>query len=221
MPPQIDSRRNSIARARVRDARILWLLDRHPVTAAMLVSLGLFSSKRRALRRLNRLVTRGHIRLVGTVPRATGRPEHVYCRWRPKADDLAHEIELTELCLRLDAERIDRGPRATDNAIRPDAEVWINGQVYYLELDRGTMGYAQIERRFRLYEAFAHFVLWVCPTAERRDGLRTRAEGLRSSALFATFADATATPHRPVWFDVAGTPATLPAVRDPAKKSAE
>src|SRR5947208_2090692 len=50
-----------------RDARIRWLLDMHPVTAAMLVEIGWFPSKNKALRRLNRLVRRRRIRLVGTV----------------------------------------------------------------------------------------------------------------------------------------------------------
>ena len=29
---------------------------------------------------------------MGTVSRSGGRPEHVYCRWRPKGDDLVHEV---------------------------------------------------------------------------------------------------------------------------------
>ena len=213
--------RHSNAYARTRDARVEWLLARHPVTAAMLVSLRLFPSKGKALRRLNRLVAKGRIRLVGTVRRKGGRPEHVFCRWRPKADDLIHEVELTDLCLRLDAERIDRGPHVTDQAIRPDAEVWINGQVYYLELDRGTMGYGQMERRFRLYEGFAHFVLWVCPAVERRDGLRARAGRLRSCALFTSFAEAVTDPHRALWLDYAGTRVALPSARHMVKSSTE
>jgi hypothetical protein len=176
----------------------------------MLVALGWFPTKRKSLRRLSRLVERNRIRLVGTVSRKPGRPEHVYCRWQPKRDDLLHEVELTELSLRLDAARILRGPHTTDREIRPDAEVWINGQLYYLELDRGTMGYAHVEQRFRLYEEFAHFVLWVCPTPERRDGLRSRAERLRHCALFTTYIEALADPHAPIWLDYLGSRAALP-----------
>jgi hypothetical protein len=219
MPPSVNRPRNSIAFAQARDTRITWLLDRHPVTAAMLVALGLFASKRRALRRLDRLVNRGRIRLVGTVRRNAGRPEHVFCRWRPKVDDLVHEIELTALCLRLNAERIDRGPHVTDQTLRPDAEIWINGQVYYLELDRGTMGYHQMERRFQLYGSFPHFVIWVCPTAERRDGLRARADCLRPCALFTTFAEAVEDPHRPIWLDYAASRVALPAQGSTGKNS--
>src|SRR5438105_4613916 len=68
---------SSLAFARERDARICWLLDTHPVTASMLVTLRWFPSKRKALKRLNRLVAKKRIRLVGTVCRKPGRPENV------------------------------------------------------------------------------------------------------------------------------------------------
>jgi len=200
----------SLAFSRVRDARIEWLLEMHPVTAAMLVGIGLFPSKDKALRRLNRLVQKGRIRFVGTIRQRGGRPEHVFCCWRPKADDLLHEVELTEVCLRLDAGKIFRGPEVTDTTIRPDAEVWINEKVYYLELDRGSMGYAQIEGRFQLYRHFPGFVLWVCPTASRRDGLRHRAAALRHTALFTTLGETLVSPHTSVWLDFIGARVALP-----------
>lgn len=206
-----DPHRQSTAFARLRDARIRWLLDGHPVTAAMLVRLGWFPSKNKALRRLDRLVARDQVRLVGTVRRKVGRPEHVFCRWRPKADQLLHEVDLTELCLRLHAGRIDRGPLVTDTRVRPDAEVHINGRVYYLELDRGTTGAGKIERdRFARYEVCRHLSLWVCPTEARREALRARAAAVRHTALFATLADVLTTPHGPVWVDYRGDRAALP-----------
>jgi hypothetical protein len=205
-PPATDS----TAFGRSRDTRVVWLLGRHPVTAATLVALGWFPTRAKALRRLGRLVARGRIRLVGTVCRKAGRPEHVYCRWRPKADQLLHEVELTELCLRIDAAEVRRGPHATDAWVRPDAEVTIGGRPFYVELDRDTMGHAQLARRFRLYEDVPHHVLWVCPTVARRDALRARAAALRHTALFATLSDALADPHAPVWMDHAGGRAALP-----------
>lgn len=207
------SRQPRIANARERDARILWLLGQHPMTAAMLVRLGWFPTKNKSLKRLGRLVKRNRIRFVGTVARRAGRPEHVYCRWRPKVDQLLHEVELTELCLRLDAGRILRGPHVTDTQLRPDAEVWINGRLHYLELDRGTMGYLQIEKRFRKYEGCGHLVLWVCSSDERREGFRHRASGIRSIALFATLADVLPSPHGEVWSDYSGDRAALPRNR--------
>lgn len=195
---------------RARDARLEWLLDMHPVTAEMLVGIGWFPNKAKALRRLKQLVTRERVRLIGMVSRKGGRPENVYCRWRPKVDNLLHEVELTELCLRLDASKILRGPKCTDPAIRPDAELLINGQIYYLELDRGTMGHTQMTRRFREYAGFPHFVLWVCATAERRDFLRARAELLRHVGLFTTFAEAISSPHGRIWLDCRDGYAELP-----------
>jgi hypothetical protein len=50
----------------------------------------------------------------------------------------------------------------------------------------------------------------VCPTAERRDGLRNRAEAIRHCALFTTFPEAVADPHRAIWLDVGGKRAALP-----------
>ena len=213
MPPpplSVGTPDESVRFGRERDARIRWLLDMHPVTAAMLVALQWFPSKGKALRRLNRLVQRGQVRLVGTVCRKDGRPEHVFARTRIKADSVLHELQLTELCLRLDAGRIVRGPMAVDRHLRPDAEVWINGCRYLLENDRGSMGYAQIEQRFRAYSGCADLVLWVCSSAERAEGLCQRAAGIRHTALFTTMAEALATPHGPIWRDYAGGTAALP-----------
>lgn len=195
---------------RLRDANILWYLDTHPVTADMLVCPGWFPNKHKALKRLRHLVARRRIRLVGTVARKTGRPEHVYCRYRVKPDSILHEVQITELCLRLHAAAILRGPHLEDHEFLPDADVRIKGDRYFLELDRGTMTYPQIASRFRTYERCPHFSLWVCPTVERREGLRRRAGTLRSTALFTTFAEALADPHATIWWDVHGKTAALP-----------
>ncbi len=213
---------SSNAIARLRDTRIRWLLDMHPITAAMLVDIGWFPSKNKALKRLHRLLEKRQVRLVGTVSRRNGRPEHVYCRglW-VKSDQLLHEVELTQLCFRLHAEKILRGPLVSDSAIRPDAELWINGHLYYLELDRGTMSYGQIlEKRFKKYEGFGHLVLWVCSSEARREGLRGRAERLRSVALFTTLAEAVVNPHAEIWIDVQGERVALPRHTERERTSA-
>lgn len=209
-PLTCPSPRESLTFARLRDERVCFLLGEHPATAAMLVSLGWFPTKNKALRRLRRLVQRKRVRLVGTVCRKPGRAEHVYCRYRPKTDSLLHEVELTALCLRLHAAKIIRGPQAVDPLLRPDAEIWINGSHYLIELDRGTMGYKQIERRFKMYEGSEDLVLWVCSAPQRVEGFRERAERLRSVALFTTLAEALATPHGDIWRDYAGNRAALP-----------
>lgn len=218
MPPQsaFPPFRHSLDFARKRDERICWLLGRHPVTAAMLVRLKWFPNADKAVKRLRRLARKGRIRVVGTVCRKRGRPEYVYCRWRPKPDQLLHEVQLTELSFRIQAQTFDRGPHTTDEHIRPDAELRINGRVYYLELDRGTMGFAQIEERFRRYEGCEHFSLWICSTRERMEAMRRRAERLRHTALFTTFMEALASPHGEIWLDFGGGRASLP--RDEGKK---
>lgn len=211
MPPLVcPSPQQSSAFCRLRDAQVCALLRTHPVTAGMLVALGWFPGKKVALRRLRRLCGRKRIRLVGSISRRAGRPEHVYCGHQPKGDQLRHEVELTELCLRLDAGKIDRGPRVTDAARRPDAEVWVNGRLYYLELDRGSMGYAQIERRFRAYQGCPHLVLWVCPSVQRAEEFRRRAGSIREIALFTTLSEALGNPHGEVWVDYAGDRVALP-----------
>ena len=210
-PTALPTHRRSIDFARARDARVCWLLDMHPVTAAMLTRIGWFPKKNKALKRLNRLVQRRRIRFVGTVCEKVGRPENVYCRWTPTIDHLLHEVQLTEMCFRLDAERILRGPHVLDTEVRPDAEVWINGELYYLEWDRGSMSYGQIAaHRFSKYENCRRLTLWVCPTEIRREGLRLCAERIRSIALFATAAEALASPHREIWLDYHGEKAALP-----------
>jgi hypothetical protein len=210
----INARRRIVAFSRERDARIAWLLETHPVTAAMLVQIGWFPNKNKALRRLGRLVRRKRVRLVGTVCQKAGRPENVYCRWTPKVDQLLHEVQITQLCLLLGAEMIFRGPHVRDTAVRPDAEVWINGEAYYLEWDRGTMSYSQVERcRFPKYENCRNLALWVCPTDVRRDGLRSRAARVRDFALFTTAAEALTSPHDAIWVDYSGQRAALPRNR--------
>lgn len=209
-PPPVPAPQESAAFARVRDAWVTALLDQHPVTAELLATLGWFPTRRKALKRLSRLAARGRVRLVGTVAPRAGRPQHVYSRWRVKADALAHEVLLTRVCLKLHATRVLRGPRVTHRDVRADAEVWVGGRLLFLELDRGTMSHAQLGRRYAVYAGRPEFVLWVCSTAERRDGMRARAEAIRSTALFATLADAVADPHAAVWLDFSGRAVALP-----------
>lgn len=204
--------RYSIAFARERDARVLTLLTSHPVTAAMLVRLGWFPSKGTALRRLNRMARRHQIHVLGTVRRTVGRPENVYGRVRPKRNQLLHEVEVSDVCFCLQPEAVLRGP-STDDPLRPDARLWIRGELLYLEVDRGTMGYAQIERRYRRYSGCSVVVLWVCPREERLEGLRRLAAGVRHTPLFTTFTEVLADPRGAIWRDVAGGRVALPENR--------
>lgn len=212
--PSVAAGRNWNRFARVRDAKVLWLLGSHPMTAAHLVRVGLFPTAKKARRRLRRLAERHRVKLAGTVHRHPGRPEHVFCRWRPSPQTLRHEVELTDVCLRLHVGRIARGPGATDPHLLPDAELWVNGQRLLLEHDRGTTAVSRLARdRFAKYQACPDLSLWVCPTPARRDALRAAAQALRGTALFCTLPDLLADPHGSVWLDVTGGPAALPRER--------
>jgi hypothetical protein len=135
----------------------------------------------------------------------------VYGRGRWKTDNLLHEVQLTRLCLKIAADEIRRGAGDVDSDLRPDAEAWIAGQRYLLEMDCGTMSYPEIVRkRFAKYRLCRDFVLWVCPTESRRDGLRRQATLLQGTALFTTLDSALADPHASIWMDVEGETAALP-----------
>lgn len=215
-----DRRRSSNALAKARDARILWLLERHPVTAGMLVEIGFFRSKSRASKRLRRLVSKKRLRLVGTVTLQEGRPQHVYCRGsRVKGDNLLHEVQLSRLCFKIHADTVRRGVEEVDRYLRPDAELVIGGRRFLLEFDRGTMSYEDIvRRRFDKYRSCNDIVLWVCSTDTRMQGLRQRSKTIREIALFTTLEAALRNPHAPVWTDFDGAKAALPKGREVAPK---
>jgi hypothetical protein len=197
--------------ARERDGKVLWLLERHPATAGMLAGIGLFPNRKKARKRLGRLVERQRLRLLGTVSLKGGRPEQVYGRGRWNGTNLLHEVQLTRVCLKVDAAEVRRGPGEVDGDLRPDAELVIAGARYFLELDCGTMGYADVVRkRFARYRQSDDIVLWVCPTVRRREGLRAHAGSIRSTALFTTLHQALADPHGPVWIDCDGESVALP-----------
>jgi hypothetical protein len=208
------SPRDSSAYARTRDARVLWFLDHHPATAGMLVGIGLFPNRKKASQRLHRLTQRHRLRVLGTVSLKGGRPEHVYARGRWKTDTLYHEVQLTRVCLKLHAGEIRRGAGEVDPELRPDAEAVIAGTRYFLEMDCGTMTYADVvAKRFTRYRTTDDVVLWICSSEKRRDGLRRHAEMIRGTALFTTLDEALDNPHAAIWLDFDGATAALPRNR--------
>lgn len=214
--PAAASPTDSSAVARSRDAAVLWLLARHSATASMLVGIGLFPNRKKASKRLRRLAQRKKVRLLGTVSLKGGRPEHVYGRGHWNTTDLTHEVLLTKVCLRIDASEVRRGHGEVDATLRPDAELLIGGRRFFLELDCGTMGHADVVRkRFTKYQACEDLVLWVCPTVSRMDGLRRNATLIRPVALFTTLDQVLANPHAPVWIDCDDIRVALPRSTKP------
>jgi len=111
----------------------------------------------------------GHILPIDTVCRKHGHPELVYCCWGDRlSQQLLHEIELTELCLRIHAGEIRRGARARSmRGSVPMQNSSSTASDSSRSTTRGTMGIAQIQERFSLYEGCPDLVLWVCPTEAR------------------------------------------------------
>lgn len=204
------SPQESLRYSRTRDQQILWLLQNHPITARELVSLGWFPQVAKARKRLRRLAMRRKILCVGSVQRKLGRPELVYSKTRIKSDDLLHEVELSELCLRLNVDQIERGSEIQRSYYRPDAQLTLSGKVLYLEYDRGTMSAKQLEQRFQKYRDCQTFCLWVCQTPSRVELLRKLATPIRISGLFTTKAELMHDPHGRIWIDSEGNRASLP-----------
>jgi hypothetical protein len=195
---------------RTPDVSVCWLVSRHPVTASILVRIGLFSRNRKAGKRLRRLAEQRRIAFVGTINRGLGRPEHVYCGWRPQREDLFIEVQFTELLLRLHAGDLLRQSYVADTVIRPTAQAWIHGTEYYIELDRGTTELGALAERLLAYERSPHRTLWICPTEDRCEALRRQAGSLAAPALFTTLADAVPNPHAEIWRTVSGAKEGLP-----------
>jgi hypothetical protein len=214
MAPGTSAQASSNLVARRRDALLLWFLLRHPSTAGMLAGIGLFPSRKKATRRLRKLERRRVVRCLGSVALKDGRPEHVFGRGRWKSDNLLHEVQLTRVCLKMHADELRRGAGEVDPLLRPDAELRINGERYFLEMDLGSMSYPDvIRKRFAGYRGCRDLVLWISPTVSRMEGLRRHAGMLRDIALFTTLDQALADPHGAIWVDVNGERAALPRTR--------
>lgn len=196
---------------KTRDQMIFDILDIHPVIAEQLVRMRLFPTVKIAQRRLLKLVQKKKVHYCGSaLMHDRGRPCNVYARWRPKHDNLRHEILLTEFLLPFIDAEIVRGYEIRLPQ-RPDAKMTINGLVYLVEMDCGTMSYRDIvQKRFKKYEDYDGIVLWVCPTDVRKQGLIDRAERVKHNALFTTFAATLTEPFGGVWVDYDGQISSVP-----------
>jgi hypothetical protein len=137
--------------------------------------------------------------------RDSGAPEKIYCNgWKPKCDQLYHEVLLTDFLLGYPAADTLRG-WAVNRRLRPDAEMTLDDYFYYVELDTGEETYAQVRRHQARYAGVEDYVLYVTLTAKRVEGLRRHAhEAVRRIALFTTLADAKRDPRGEIWIDCQG-----------------
>ncbi len=195
------------------------LAEMHPLTASALVRIGLFSSLRRAQKRLKKLHKAGRLKFSGWA-QITGRDgtEKVFCRKQIRPDDLAHDLEITLIVLGIKADEVLRYSAATiSKELQPDARIVINGTVFFLEHDRDSMSSKAIRGKIDEYAKLQNiFVLWVATNESRMKKLMRLGEKIKDRSLFATYLEAVKTPHAEIWRGTDGTKASLPASRSPA-----
>ncbi len=135
----------------------------------------------------------------------SGRPENVYCNgWKPKHDQLTHELLLTDFLLCYPNADTLRG-WAVNRRLRPDAEMTLDGYFYNVELDTGEQSYAQVNRRQKRYAGSTDLLLYVTQSERRLEGLRQNADpAVRSIALFTTLEKVLAAPAGQIFLDCAG-----------------
>jgi len=118
-----------------------------------------------------------------------------------------HEYEVTKavLCFLPFAERMNRA----DPPCHADLQLWIAGNEFALELDRDTMSPHELRRRIADYEHYAHDVLWVCPSRERVEQMKTLVREFQTHLWFTTLAELRANPRGYVWEDATGARSCL------------
>ncbi|MEO5366352.1 MAG: hypothetical protein H7831_08365 [Magnetococcus sp. WYHC-3] len=78
-----------------------------------------------------------------------------------------HEVEVTQCVVKFrHAERIVRG---MDDQYHSDFQIWVKGQQFYGELDRGTESKDILKKRISKYAGCPVDVMWICPNGARAD----------------------------------------------------
>lgn len=181
-------------------ARAVELADAHVCVARHFRPL--FPSRATAYREIARLHKERRLRVVGhVVMGAAGHPERVYCnRWKPKSDQLRHDILLTDFLLCYPEARVVRGWEV-DPRLRPDATMSLDGQDFHIELDTGSESYRKVRERQTVYAGVKELVLYVTQSDRRLEGLLRQSEAIKEMALFTTLRQVLAEPHGDIWRD--------------------
>lgn len=139
-----------------------------------------------------------------------GRPEKVYCNsYRPKFDQLLHELLLTDFLLAYPDADVLRG-WAVDRHRRPDAEMTLDGDHFDVELDTGEQSYAQVRRRQQRYIGSENRVLYVTTSRIRLAGLIEHThEAIRPITWFTTLDAAIQDPLGAIWSNCHGEAAAI------------
>jgi hypothetical protein len=157
----------------------------------------LFASKTVTHRTIKKLHDDGLLKRVGKViSKDSGRPEHVYSNsWKPKADQIEHELSLTDFCMCFPDAEFKRG-WIVDRSLKPDAEMVLDGIRFNIELDTGEQSHKQVSKRQKRYAGSTDYLLYVCQSERRLENLRKNAEDcVRSIVLFTTLAEVQTDPR--------------------------
>lgn len=128
--------------------------------------------------------------------------------WKPKSDQLRHEVLLTDFLLGYPDAEVVRGLTVNDR-IRPDAEMVLGGRKFYVELDTGEMNHSRVQQRHAAYAGVQDFLLFVTLSAARMPRLIAGAEAVREIALFTTLEQAMREPRGEIWVDAFGIRASI------------
>lgn len=183
--------------------KVLDLAERHVFIIAHVVRV--VCSRATAYRTVKRLWKERRLRSVGSVIlTATGPAVRAFCNgWKPKRDQLRHEILTTDFLLSYPTAEFVRG-WDVDPKIRPDATMTLDGITYHIETDTGSESFRRIEKRQQVYAGVDDFVLYVTLSDRRMDGLMRHSEKIDRIALFTTLQQAIADPRGDIWQDYSG-----------------
>ncbi len=101
---------------------------------------------------------------------------------------------------------------SVDQRIRPDAELWINGQHFFVEVDTGQQSYSQVRRRQRFYASVSDLLLYVTASERRLQGLVRESGQVKEIALFTVLGRVIRDPHGEIWQDLQGKTVSLTGV---------
>ena len=143
-----------------RDKAIIDWLRIHPSTVLIIALLFFQGRLQKAYRRTQKLRKRGLIECIGLLRLGDGRPADFYSGWQVKEDLYFHEYHLTRFAACYPDAGWTRG-YDTDRTLRPDAEMRVDDETYYVELHTGTMRGDKARSRFDVYRDTRASVLWV------------------------------------------------------------
>ncbi|MCA9075848.1 MAG: hypothetical protein KDA93_12495 [Planctomycetaceae bacterium] len=138
-----------------------------------------------------------------------GPPVRAYCNgWKPKRDQLRHEILTTDFLLGYPSADVVRG-WDVDPHIRPDATMQLDGITYHIETDTGSESFRRIRKRQKVYAHVDDFVLYVTLSERRLQGLMQHSQQIQRIALFTTLERAISDPRGKIWQDCHGKAASI------------